>query len=226
MKSSSRVAEHTMQCPHSAHPDSIHYGTNRGVQRYRCPACRRIFQTLRPGKDPALKQQACPLYLEGMGMRAIGRVLGIHHKTVSRWLAQAAQTLPASQPQTQANSFIEIDELCTFIAKKIQRLALASGGLHLWQGPRLCLWKEDNPNRQGSLGANQAPAGDERWHGHAEGLREFYPTRHALRGQDLHHTNRITELPTQALSSPVAPENVVLQQIKTDVGSFFEIAHP
>jgi len=69
-------------------------------------------------KDPALKQQACQLYLEGMGMRAIGRVLGIHHKTVSRWLVQAAQALPASPPQTEACSFIEIDELCTFIAKK------------------------------------------------------------------------------------------------------------
>ena len=105
-----------MQCPHCAHPDSIRYGTSRGVQRYRCQACRRIFQTLRRGKDPALKQQACQLYLEGM--RAIGRVLGIHHKTVSRWLVQAAEALPASPPQTEVCSFIEIDELCTFIAKK------------------------------------------------------------------------------------------------------------
>ena len=56
---------------------------------------------------------------EGMGMRAIGRVLVIHHKTVSRWLVQAAQSLPASPPQTDACSFIEIDELCPFIAKKI-----------------------------------------------------------------------------------------------------------
>jgi len=47
-------------------------------------------------KDPALKQQACHLYLAGMGMRAIGRVLSIHHKTVYRWLVQAAQALPAS----------------------------------------------------------------------------------------------------------------------------------
>ena len=77
-----------------------------------------IFQTLRRGKDPALKQQACQLYLEGMGMRAIGRVLNIHHKTVSRWLVRTAQALPASSPQTEACSFIEIDELCTFIAKK------------------------------------------------------------------------------------------------------------
>ena len=129
-----------MQCPHCAHPDSIRYGTSRGVQRYRCQACRRIFQTLRQGKDPALKQQACQLYLEGMGMRAIGRVLNIHHKTVSRWLVQAAQALPASPLQTEACSFIEIDELCTFIAKKILMLALGSVGLHLWQGPRLCLW--------------------------------------------------------------------------------------
>jgi len=33
-------------------------------------------------------------------------------------LVQAAQALPASPPQTEACSFIEIDELCTFIAKK------------------------------------------------------------------------------------------------------------
>jgi len=107
-----------MQYPHCAHPDSISYGTSRGVEHYRYQACRRIFQTIRRGKDPALKQQACQLYLEGMGMRAIGRVRSIHHKTVSRWLVQATQALPASSPQTEACSFIEIDELCTFIAKK------------------------------------------------------------------------------------------------------------
>ena len=53
-----------------------------------------------------------------MGMLAIGRVLGLHHKTVSRWLVQAAQALTANPPQTEVCSFIEIDELCTFIAKK------------------------------------------------------------------------------------------------------------
>src|SRR6056300_218819 len=52
------------------------------------------------------------------GDGAISRVLGIHHKTVSRWLVQAAQALPARPPETEACSFIEIDELCTFIAKK------------------------------------------------------------------------------------------------------------
>ena len=113
-----------MQCPHCAHPDSIRYDTSGGVQRYRCKACWRIFQTLRRGKDLALKQQARQLYLEGMGMRA-----------------------------------------------------------------------------KGPLGADQALADDGLWHGHAEGLREFHSTSQALRGKDLHHTNRITPLPTQAFSS-------------------------
>ena len=67
-------------------------------------------------------------------MSDVGGVPGIHHKTVSRWLVQTC-------------SFIEIDELCTFLTKKISLLALASGGLHLWQDPRLCLWKKDDQNR-------------------------------------------------------------------------------
>ena len=64
------------------------------------------------------------------------------------------------------------------------------------------------------------------WHGLAQGLREFYPTRQALRRKDLHHPNRITQHPTEALSSMTPSQNALLQQIKNDVGSFFETAHP
>ncbi|MDG2195631.1 MAG: hypothetical protein P8O70_01870 [SAR324 cluster bacterium] len=49
--------------------------------------------------------------------------------------------------------------------------------------------------------ADQAPTDDGLWHGLAEGLRGFHSTGQALRGKDLHHTNRITELLTQTLSS-------------------------
>jgi transposase-like protein len=107
-----------MQCLHCAHPDYIFFGKNRGAQRYRCQACRRTFQTLCRGKDPALKEQAQKLYLEGLGLRAIGRILGVHHKTVSCWLVQAAGQLPLNQPKTKASSLIEVDALCSFVAKK------------------------------------------------------------------------------------------------------------
>ena len=74
---------------------------------------------MRRGKDSAFKEQAQKLYLEGLGLRAIGRILGVHHKIVSRWLVQAAGQPPVDQPKTRACFLIEIDELCSFVAKKI-----------------------------------------------------------------------------------------------------------
>jgi hypothetical protein len=76
------------------------------------------------------------------------------------------------------------------------------------------------------LAADQAPADDGLLHGHAEGQREFYLTGQALGGKEFHHTNRITQLPTQALSIKTPSENTLLQQSKNDVESFFETAHP
>ena len=119
-----------MQCPHCAHPDYILFGKNRGAQRYRCQACRRTFQTLCRGKGPTLKEQAQKLYLEGLGLRAIGRILRVHHKTLSRWLVQAAGQLPINQPKTKACSLIEVDELCSFVAKKVKMLDLGSAGFY------------------------------------------------------------------------------------------------
>ena len=76
------------------------------------------------------------------------------------------------------------------------------------------------------MAADQAPADDGLWHGYAEELRKFHSTRQALRIKDLHHTNRITQLPTQALFSKAPSQNALLQQIKNDVGNFFETPHP
>ena len=101
-------------------------------------------------KNPALKQKYCRLYLvylEEMGLWAIGRYLSIHYKTVTRSLVQAAQALPVSPTQTEACSFPEIKEFCTFIAKKNLMLALAGGRLRIWQGIRLGLRKKDDQNR-------------------------------------------------------------------------------
>ncbi|MDG2199049.1 MAG: hypothetical protein P8O70_19620 [SAR324 cluster bacterium] len=39
-----------MQCPHCAHPDYILYGTNHGVQRYRCQAADGSFRRYKVAK--------------------------------------------------------------------------------------------------------------------------------------------------------------------------------
>ena len=70
----------------------------------------------------------------------------------SQQARQRPKSAPSSKSMNSARSSL----------KKISMLAQASGGLHLWQGPRFCLLEEDVQN-----------------------------------GKDLHHTNRITQLPTE-----------------------------
>ena len=94
-------------------------------------------------------------------------------------------------------------------------LALADGGLPLWQDTRLGLRKKDDQNRSDPLAADQEPAKHGLWHEHAEVLREFHSTRRALRRKDLHHTNPITELPTQAFSCQASAQTFGYSKSKT-----------
>ena len=109
-------------CP-SGHADGdvIKSGHNRtGSQRYRCQACQRYF-TPEPkpaGYELALRQQALQLYLEGTSLRAIGRLLGLHHQTVSNWVTQAANALPAHVADATPSETIEVDELDTYVRVK------------------------------------------------------------------------------------------------------------
>ncbi|HEU5200397.1 MAG TPA: helix-turn-helix domain-containing protein [Ktedonobacterales bacterium] len=99
----------------------IKCGLNRtGSQRYRCQTCQRYF-TPDPkpeGYDLALRTQALKLYLEGTSFRAIGRVLSLHHQTVSNWVTQAANALPITVTDQTPSDTIELDELYTFIQQK------------------------------------------------------------------------------------------------------------
>ena len=91
-----------------------------GSQRYRCQACRRYF-TPEPkpeGYDVSVRTQALKLYLEGTSFRAIGRILGLHHQTVSNWITQAANALPAHVTDSTPTETIELDELYTFVQQK------------------------------------------------------------------------------------------------------------
>ena len=58
-----------------------------------------------------------------------------------RHCAEAGQ-LPVNQPKTKACSLIEVDELCSFVTKKIKMLDLDSDGFYFWQSAWLCLWQQ------------------------------------------------------------------------------------
>ncbi|HEX6777933.1 MAG TPA: helix-turn-helix domain-containing protein [Ktedonobacterales bacterium] len=91
-----------------------------GSQRYRCQACRRSF-TPDPkpeGYDVSVRTQALKRSLEGTSFRAIGRLLGLHHQTVSNWITQAAAALPAQVTDSTPTETIELDELYTYVQQK------------------------------------------------------------------------------------------------------------
>lgn len=108
-------------CPHCQTNTLIKAGLNRsGSQRYQCKVCKH-YVTLEPkpnGYTDATRRQAVQLYLEGSGLRRIGRILDVAHQTVANWVnaAHAHLSLPAPQPREPA--VIELDELFTFVGQK------------------------------------------------------------------------------------------------------------
>lgn len=64
-----------------------------------------------------MRTQALKLSLEGTSFRAIGRLLRLHHQTVSNWITQAATALPAQITDASPTETIE-DELYTSVQQK------------------------------------------------------------------------------------------------------------
>jgi len=67
-----------------------------------------------------LRQQAVQLYVDGMNLRRIARMLHVNHQSVANWVkAQAAQLPSAPIPETVDT--VELNEVFTFVEKKSLR---------------------------------------------------------------------------------------------------------
>ena len=86
-----------------------------GTQRYRCQSCERKYtpEPKEHGYPNEMRQQALRMYVDGMGLRKIGRHLGIHHKTVMLY----AKQLPDADLPGDVR-VVEMDELFTFVGEK------------------------------------------------------------------------------------------------------------
>jgi transposase-like protein len=113
------------QCPYCHSSErQVKAGFNRtGSQRLQCQACRRQYtpEPLPLGYDDQTREQALKLYLEGNGLRRIGRLLSVNHQSVANWVNAAhtqlrAREVPTPSPETAGT--LEMDELLTFIGTK------------------------------------------------------------------------------------------------------------
>jgi transposase-like protein len=70
------------------------------------------------GYDDEVREQALQLYLEGNSLRSIGRILSVHHVSVSNWINAHAHHLPKHVSDTEPTQTVELDELFTYVGKK------------------------------------------------------------------------------------------------------------
>ncbi|WP_413617047.1 helix-turn-helix domain-containing protein [Hymenobacter latericus] len=76
-----------MTCTRCGSGSSCKNGRMNGEQRYRCRLCGYNYTCgTGTGYSVEHRQLALRLYLEGMGLRAIGRVLDVSNVTVLRWM--------------------------------------------------------------------------------------------------------------------------------------------
>ena len=94
-------------------------GKIRGNQRYKCKECGCQFQPNRmKGKAEGVKRLAALLYLCGLSMRAIAKIVKTDVHAVYRWIRKfAEENYEKPEPKSEA-VVVELDEMWHFIKKK------------------------------------------------------------------------------------------------------------
>lgn len=77
-----------MNCPKCESDQYMKDGFVAGRQRFQCKNCiyRYTVSLKSTAKPKEVKRQAYQMYLEGLGMRAISRVLNVNHVSVQNWI--------------------------------------------------------------------------------------------------------------------------------------------
>ena len=119
-----------MQCPECQSTHIRKNGIKRGKQNHICVTCRRQFiEHYEPhrGYSDEFRKDCLRLYINGLGLRAIERVKGVHHTTVGNWVKQVGEYLPDAYAPETTPEVGELDELETFVGSKKQDMAVDCG---------------------------------------------------------------------------------------------------
>lgn len=112
-----------MHCPKCLSENYVKNGIKYEKQRYKCKKCGCHFtQSQKRGASLEKKLLALNLYLEGMGFRAIGRLLKVNNVTVF-WIRMLRKSVKAYvhahlPDDVRDVDIIEMDEMWHFTRKK------------------------------------------------------------------------------------------------------------
>lgn len=108
-----------MRCFYCHSDNKVKAGFVKGKQRYKCKECKSLFTVEQKStaytKD--VKRLALQLYLEGNCFNAIGRILGVSHVGVLKWIKKYGKQAEALRSD-QSIAIVEIDEMHSYIRRK------------------------------------------------------------------------------------------------------------
>ena len=87
-------------------------GIVKGRQRFKCKQCNYRYSVEQKSdvKSSETRRLAFEMYLEGLGFRAIGRILKISYVTVFQWVKKWGENLELPR-RNEAIEVVELDEL-------------------------------------------------------------------------------------------------------------------
>ncbi len=108
-----------MNCPKCKSSNHKKNGKVGGRQRYKCHDCGYNYtvEIKSTASSTSVKRQALQLYLEGLGFRSIGRILGVSHVSVYKWIKKFGQELEDLKNENEIE-IVELDEMHTYIGNK------------------------------------------------------------------------------------------------------------
>jgi len=131
------AARHSLCCPDCGGRRLHRHGYDRGLQRYRCCACKRTFNALSGTPLARLRHRERWLgYLDGMldgkSVRASAEALGVHRNTAFRWRHRFLHLAKHDRPET-LTGIAEADEMFLLESqkgsRKLDRPARRRGGV-------------------------------------------------------------------------------------------------
>jgi len=143
-----------MNCSKCNCSNSVKSGKINGRQRYKCKECGRNYTVSikSTAKPKSVKKQALHLYLEGLGFRSIGRILGVSNVSVLNWIRDFGEKVQELHSTSQNIEIVEVDEMHTYVSSKKTSVGYGLLLIDMEKGSSISLLATEEMKRQRIFG--------------------------------------------------------------------------
>jgi len=108
-----------MKCTKCNSENKVKNGIIKGIQRYKCKECgfNYTVELKSTAKPLEIRKFGLMLYLEGLGLQSISRLLNVSHVAVIKWIKKYGEQLKELKTDKPVR-IIELDEIHSYIGTK------------------------------------------------------------------------------------------------------------